>query len=205
MKNTKKALLALTCAVMLVVGSVMGTMAYLTSTDTVTNTFTVGKVVITLDEAKVDANGDKITGNGAERVKANSYKLLPGHEYDKDPTVHVDANSENCYLFVKVTNNIANIEDATVNVAAQMDAKGWDVVDATNGIYVYADGNGKPISVAKNTNVPVFDKIKVAGTVDNTTLAAYANKTIEVVAYAIQVDGFETTSVADIWTAVGAN
>ena len=201
MKNTKKALLALTCAVMLVVGSVMGTMAYLTSTDTVTNTFTVGNVVITLDEAPVDANGKEIAG---DRVKANSYKLLPGHEYDKDPEIHVDANSENCYLFVKVTNNIANIEDATVNVAAQMDAKGWDVVDAANGIYVYADANGNPISVAKGTDVPVFDKIKVAGTVDNTTLAAYANKTIEVVAYAIQVDGFETTPVADIWTAVGA-
>jgi len=63
-------------------GSVFGTLAYLTATDTVTNTFTVGKVQITLDEAPVDANGETTDG---DRVKKNNYHLLPGHEYDKDP------------------------------------------------------------------------------------------------------------------------
>ena len=40
MKKTKKALLLSLCAVMLVTASVLGTMAYLTSTDEVVNTFT---------------------------------------------------------------------------------------------------------------------------------------------------------------------
>ncbi|MBQ2690781.1 MAG: hypothetical protein IJF53_01345 [Clostridia bacterium] len=89
MKNTKKALLMTLCAVMLVAASVMGTMAYLTSTTgVVTNTFTVGKVGITLDEAKVTEYGVK---DGDTRVMANTYKLVPGHTYVKDPTVHVAA------------------------------------------------------------------------------------------------------------------
>ena len=45
-----KVLLTLLCAVALVATSVFGTLAYLTSQDAVVNTFTIGSVVITLDE-----------------------------------------------------------------------------------------------------------------------------------------------------------
>ena len=77
MKTRSKALLLTLCAVVLVVATVFGTMAYLTSTDEVVNTFTVGDVKIKLDEAKADTDGSLV--EGAERDKANSYKLLPGH------------------------------------------------------------------------------------------------------------------------------
>ncbi len=108
MKTKSKALLLTLCAVLLVAASVMGTMAYLTSTDTVENTFTVGNVKITLDEAKVNTDG--IPAAPAERVKANEYKLLPGHTYTKDPTVTVKAGSESSYVRMKVTfNNAAQI------------------------------------------------------------------------------------------------
>ena len=60
MKKTRKILLMAACAVLLVCISVGATVAYLTSTDTVTNTFTVGQVAITLDEAKVDMYGDAV-------------------------------------------------------------------------------------------------------------------------------------------------
>ena len=105
MKTKSKALLLTLCAVLLVAASVLGTMAYLTSTDTVTNTFTVGKVEIKLDEAKVNADG--IPVEGADRVKANSYKLMPGTTYTKDPTVTVKAGSEESYVRMKVTFNNA--------------------------------------------------------------------------------------------------
>lgn len=194
-----KVLLTLVCAVLLVAASVMGTLAYLTSQDSVTNTFTVGNVAITLDETDVDDS----TPN-ANRDKANSYKLMPGHEYTKDPIVHVDDASEDCYLFVKVTNEITAIEDSTSTVASQMAAKGWKAVDDQTGLYVYvgtaADATA-PLAVTKSTNVTVFEKVKVAGTVDNTTLAGYANKTITVTAYAVQKDGFEDKTAAEIWTA----
>ena len=106
MKTKSKALLLTLCAVLLVAASVLGTMAYLTSTDTVTNTFTVGKVEIKLDEAKVNADG--IPVEGAARVTANSYKLMPGTTYTKDPTVTVKAGSEESYVRMKVTFNNAS-------------------------------------------------------------------------------------------------
>ena len=105
MKTKSKALLLTLCAVLLVAASVMGTMAYLTSTDKVENTFTVGNVKITLDEAKVNTDGTLAAP--AERVKANEYKLLPGHTYTKDPTVTVKAVSESSYVRMKVTFNNA--------------------------------------------------------------------------------------------------
>lgn len=105
MKTKSKALLLTLCAVLLVAASVLGTMAYLTSTDTVTNTFTIGKVEIKLDEAKVNANG--IPVEGAARVTGNSYKLMPGNTYTKDPTVTVKAGSEESYVRMKVTFNNA--------------------------------------------------------------------------------------------------
>ena len=105
MKTKSKALLLTLCAVLLVAASVLGTMAYLTSSAEVKNTFTVGKVEIKLDEAKVTADG--IPVEGAARVTENSYKLMPGTTYTKDPTVTVLKGSEDSYVRMKVTFNNA--------------------------------------------------------------------------------------------------
>lgn len=105
MKTKSKALLLTLCAVLLIAASVLGTMAYLTSTAKVENTFTIGKVEIKLDEAKVTADG--IPVEGAARVTENSYKLMPGNTYTKDPTVTVKAGSEASYVRMKVTFNNA--------------------------------------------------------------------------------------------------
>lgn len=105
MKTKSKALLLTLCAVLLIAASVLGTMAYLTSTAKVENTFTIGKVEIKLDEAKVTADG--IPVEGAARVQANSYKLMPGTTYTKDPTVTVLKGSEDSYVRMKVTFNNA--------------------------------------------------------------------------------------------------
>lgn len=196
MKSVKKAIIAALCAGTLVVGSVAGTMAYLTSTDEVVNTFTVGNVAITLDETDVDNSTA-----GADRDKANSYKIFPGQTYVKDPIVHVDSDSENCYLFVKVANEITAIEaEGNTTVAAQMTAKDWTAIDTTNGIYVYGTA-AAPIPVAAGEDKTVFENFTIAGTVDNDTLKNYANKTITVTAYAIQADGFGGKTASEIWTA----
>lgn len=108
MKTRSKALLLTLCAVLLVTASVLGTLAFLTSTDEVKNTFTVGSVKIALDEAKVTTDG--APAEGAARVQANEYHLLPGHTYTKDPTVTVKDGSESAYVRLKVTfNNAAAI------------------------------------------------------------------------------------------------
>ena len=192
MKTRSKTLLLALCAVLLVVGSVMGTMAYLTSQDAVTNTFTVGSVAITLDETDVNTAGVK---DGETRVDANTYKLMPGHSYTKDPIVHVNEDSEDSWLFVKVENEIAAIEDATT-IADQMTAKGWTLVSGTTNIYAYKE------VVDAGDNITVFETFKIKG--DVTDLSSYEGKTVKVTAYAVQAGGFETAAAA--WNATfGAN
>lgn len=110
-KTKTKALLMSLCAVLLVAASVLGTMAYLTDSKDVKNTFTVGNVTIKLDEAKVDEKGNLVKNQDdtlADRVTQNEYKLLPGHTYTKDPTVTVLAPSVESYVRMKVTFNKAS-------------------------------------------------------------------------------------------------
>lgn len=211
MKSAKKAIIAALCAVMLVVGSVAGTMAYLTSTDEVVNTFTVGNVQIKLDEAKANPDGTLV--ENADRVKANSYKLLPGHTYNKDPMVTVLSGSESSY--VKMT--------VTFTKAAALDAifapNGADMTSIFNGYnsnnWIYK-GNTKDTEAdtrtyefwykeavsAPTTDVALdalFDSITVPGTITNAQLATINDMTITVNAYAIQKDGFADAAAA--WAA----
>ena len=185
MKTKSKALILSVCAVLLVAATVLVTMAFLTSTDSVNNTFTVGKVAITLDEAKVDDMG-VVDTTATSRVKANTYKLIPGHTYVKDPTVHVDATSEESWLFVKLENGLVNIIDNTT-IEDQMKANGWTAVSGKTGVYAYSS------KVSAGQNVKVFDSFKLTGTAD---VASYANAKITVTAYAIQADGFATSADA---------
>lgn len=189
MKTKTKALALALCAVLLVVSTVFVTMAYLTSKDSVTNTFTVGKVTITLDEADVDLMGVK---DGDARVKANEYKLIPGHTYIKDPTVHVDDESEDCWLFVKVENGLKDVIDAKT-IEDQMNDNGWYLVDDETNIYAYKD-----IATAEIKDYKVFDNFKLKGSAD---VSLYGNAKIVVTAYAIQADGFASATKA--WTIAG--
>lgn len=191
MKNVKKIVALLLCAILLVGATIAGTVAYLTDSKTVNNTFTVGNVTITLDETDVDLYGEPVTG--AARVTENEYKLIPGHTYVKDPTIHVGAESENCFLFVKVDNQIAGIE-AEQTIAQQLAAIGWTLVAGETNVYYYKDVCGK------GYNIPVFTQFTVKTDVENTALATYAGKTVVVTAYAIQADGFANAAAA--WAAV---
>lgn len=188
MKKMKK-LLSLLCVMVLTAAiAVGGTLAYLTSQDSVTNTFTVGKVAIVLDEADTDGSKTNTTVEG--RDKANAYKLYPGQSYAKDPTITVAADSEECWLFVKVTNGIEEIEDSENTIAYQMATKGWTLVGGETDVYTLAETKN-----AGETAV-VFDSFKITGNVDNDTLADYADEQITVIAYAIQAEGFATAQGA---------
>ena len=205
MKTRSKALLLSLCAVLLVAASVLGTMAYLTDSETVTNTFTVGQVHLTLDEADVKPDGTYKTDKSA-RVIENEYHLIPGHTYIKDPTVHVDANSEDCYLFVKVENGIAAIEtkETGKTIADQMTELNWVKVDGidVNDLYVLVKGSENPYAVSKGANVVVFENFTIDGnSVDNDLIAKYTEAEITVTAYAVQKAGFENQTPAEIWNA----
>lgn len=221
MKKTSKALLLMLCAVLLVAASVLGTMAYLTSTDTVTNTFTVGKVAITLDEAKVDANGKALTGNDAARVDANKYHLLPGHAYDKDPTVTVKAPSEESFVRMLVTVTFGK-ELTDDKLATNLDgiftgydnrwvrnAKQDQTVDGKTVITYEYRYNNTVSAPTEDVKLPaLFTGIQVPGAWTNDDLAELGNIEIGIVAQAIQADGFTANgnkTAADVaWEAFGA-
>ena len=193
MKKKTKALMLVLCAVLLVTASVLGTMAYLTSTDKVVNTFTVGKVAITLDEAQVKEDGTPVAD--AARVKQNAYHLLPGHGYTKDPTVHVQANSEDSFIFVKVENGIASYEAGTT-IAEQIAANGWTALKDVKNVYYKAYTKSAEI-----TNLPVFGHFTIADNANDVAgwndISAAANVTVT--AYAVQKSGFNTAF--DAWKA----
>ena len=237
MKNSKlrRALLLLASAVLLVSLSVGATLAYLTDkTAEVKNTFVIGdvgfdetddddpKIAGPLDEAKVNKYGEPVNEAGktedevaegetwepAKRVTENTYKLIPGHKYIKDPTVHIADDSEEAWLFVKVYNHIATLEDTdgtftyvdvegneqtvTGNIAQQMEAIGWELLDADNGIWGYND------KVSANQDIVVFAGFKLNEEIEVTNakneLEAYvtdnnANSKVTIQAFLVQADG----------------
>lgn len=182
---------AMFCAVVLVAGSIAGTIAYLTDTKTVTNTFTVGNVKITLDEAVVGNDGKAVNASTNRTNATQSYKLIPGKEYDKDPTIHVDANSEACWLFVKVENNLSSVEidnGSNKTIHKQLLGNGWTLLEGN--IYWHAVANA-------GANVNTFKTFTVNQDANATDLEDVDGKSIVVTAYAVQSNGFDTA--ADAW------
>ena len=214
MKNSKlrRILLLLASAILLVSLSVGATLAYLyDESEVVNNTFTVGKVIITLDELDVDEYGDPeqvqkkdedgkpvvdkdgnpVMEDTTARVTENIYKLIPGHSYIKDPTVHVDEDSEEGWLFVAVSNEIAGIEDKNDTIADQMEENGWkclgdELGEKYNFIY-YLDEIVKP-----GDDKLVFEQFTVSTAPNADLLEQYKDAAIVVQAYMVQADGIES-------------
>ena len=171
MKAKKKLLLALCIVVVLtatVAGSVLGTIAYLTSSAAVSNVFTVGNVQIVMDEGKVNRNGEFVNANGevvtnsanATRVDTNTYHLVPGKQYNKDPQIRVNSGSEDSYLFVLVRNDLEGIgpkgTTQYLTIAEQMNELGWvKYTEASTGdVYIYC-GDKETLG---NSNVALPEK-----------------------------------------------
>lgn len=117
----KKLAIALVC-ILLVVGIVGGTLAWLTdTTESVTNTFTIGDIDITLKESE---NLD--------------LKMIPGWTIDKDPVVTVLKDSEDCWLFIKVEES-ENLDDY---ITYEIDPNNWTKLEGVEGVdnvyYCYA-------------------------------------------------------------------
>ncbi len=207
----KKILVACLCVALAVLTVAGTTLAYLTSKDTVTNTFTVGNVAITLDEKDTDNDSnvdDNVTVNGVVRDKANAYHLMPGGSYVKDPTVHVANTSENSWIFVKVVNGISAFEATSGNgyktIAEQIKDNGWTELTGVTGVTgVYYKAFTKSADATGNTDWVVFSNFQIsdnANTVQGWSDIGAGNN-IVVTAYAIQKEGFNTAAAA--WAKVG--
>ena len=133
----KKKTVALLLALTLVLGvAAGGTIAWLTDkTDTVTNTFAPTGINIKLEEY-LNPDGSK----SEDPLRSWEAPLVPGATYSKDPVVSVSSDSEDCYLFVKVTNGADGLLDFKSGLTAD---KGWTAGTKTDT----DEGNGVPVGV----------------------------------------------------------
>ena len=155
MKGKSKKLILFVSLALVLSTALFGTLAYLTSEAKVTNTFTVGDVKLDLDEAKVNEKGEIVDKNGEPVVDAdgnpvkdpdavpeedvvrtkdgNKYKLVPGKEYVKDPTVTVKAGSEDAYVRMLVIVNCADELDEIFDILRAAGAGNADLRSIFNG------------------------------------------------------------------------
>lgn len=161
-------------AALLLTVTVGSTLAYLiTSSNRVENVFTVGNVNITLTET-----------TGTE------YKMAPGVTIQKDPTVTVQAQSEDCWLFVKVEKS-ANFDNfCTFDIQ-----DGWLKLNGTNDVYfqkLEKSAVNRMFKVLKN------DRVFIKDTLTEEQLDAITEyPTLNITAYAIQSDGVDSAN--DAW------
>lgn len=176
MKNTKKLIVAIAALSILLCCAVGGTLAYLRDVSkTVTNTFTYGDINITLDES--------------ENL---NLKMIPGGTIAKDPIVTVKANSEECYLFVKI--------DATEKLSDYLSyelADGWIELSSGSGVYyriVASATTDATFPILKNNQVTV--KTTVTKEMMEAVKANAKLVELSFTAYAVQKE-----NVADVTTA----
>lgn len=183
--------LVLVLALALIVGVAGGaTFAWLTAkSDTVTNTFTYGDINIELKETTGD-----------------SYKIIPGVDIAKNPTVTVKAGSEACWLFVKVEEEkwpefIDGEGENAVRKVKYDIADGWTKGDGTDipaNVY-YREVDAK--DAAQEFPVLKDNKITVSDTLTKIEINSISTKPkLSITAYAIQKDGMDTA--AEAWAAI---
>ncbi len=172
----KKTLFAVLASVLICCSIVGTTYAWLVmKTEPITDTFTVGNINITLSEST-----------------SRNKKMVPGATLTENPMVTVKANSEDCWLFIRM-----NKSEGFETFLECSVANGWTALTGEAGIY-YRE-------VALNSEADqVFDILK-----DNqVTVKESATKeqydelgeedypTLTFTAYAVQKLGFETPSAA---------
>ena len=184
-KNTRnRILLTALAALLLVAVAVGGTMAWLVDkTENVVNTFTTSNINIDLDEVQEN----------------RSFKMVPGATIAKQPYVTVKADSEACYVFVKVT-----AENTDKYIDYDIDTGIWSPLNNVNNVwYKQLDAT----TADTNYDILLNDSVTVLDTVTNTDMdAAKANPPkLTFTAYACQVanltdqDKDEDVDIYDAW------
>ena len=186
------------------------------TTETVTNTFTVGNIDIDLKEH--DLVGNNLDMN-KEVTEEDTYKIIPGTSQPKDPFVRVESGSEACWVFITVE----EVNDAEDYITYSIDTGVWTVLDATNypGVY-YKEMNaitedaylniltGKTVSYSEKLTKSELDNLYVKDANGNPTMTMLDETLLpklQFTAYAIQktkANG-ETFTAAQAWQELNPN
>lgn len=172
-----KALVLTGTATLTLTATVGGTLAWLIAKDTVTNTFTYGDIDITLDESdtKLDNDNDD---------KTNTYEMVPGNNITKDPKVTVEADSEDCYLFVQLNKS----DNFDTFMTYDINNEVWTALDGVENVYyceVSKSDKDQIFNVLLNDEVKVKDEV-TKDMFNSLTDATYPELTIT--AYGVQRD-----------------
>lgn len=105
MKRRKRIVMSVICGLLVAAVALGGTLAYLTDSESITNTFTVGtgyegNDAFTLDETKKPDAGLPTETSTINRTENNqTYSgLLPGTQFAKDPTFHLGKNQDGTHV-----------------------------------------------------------------------------------------------------------
>lgn len=191
-----KSIAMVLATLMLVVGMVSGSLAWLTANTTdVKNTFTTSDISIGLAES------DNL-----------DLKMVPGYSITKDPKVWVNEGSEKCYLFVELVKS-ANYDTYLDEPEFADDWTELEDIKDDNGndrliAYRAIDEDSK---IGKDVTYCVLkdNKVTVKGSVtkENMTSAEKNKPELIVKAYASQLykDGSNTFTAAEAWANIASS
>lgn len=177
-----RTLLVVCMMLVVMVGSIAGTVAWLTATSgEVVNTFTTAGIDITLTET--ESNWEM--------------QLIPGTEKTKDPVVAVvrPETDVDIYLFVKFVETVG--EDVlTYDCVLDNEGSGWTKLEGVDNVW-YREVGATDTEIS--WNLLVDNKVSVANTVTKDQIPS-ADTTMTFTAYAIQTEGF--TDAAAAWAEI---
>ena len=216
--NKKKVLIA--AFVLALVLSIGGVLAYFSDSETKTNTFTVGKVRIELNETAWDATGQAAAGS-----------VLPNQMIDKNPTIKNTGNNA-AYVFIKVSIPKANVtieaQDGSGSTTSPQQLftlinssnaaginSGWELVSsdttgANTNEYIYSYSSGgtmTPLATGATTTNPLFNKIQFVNAQEGWGIEGQ-NYNVVVTGYAIQTENLTADNVTGntaVWNVLNAN
>lgn len=188
-RNSALRVALMSFAICLMIFSVIGgSMAWLmTKTDPVVNVFTYGDIQLTLEET----TGDR-------------YKMTPGKVIAKDPKLTVIADSEDCWLFVKIEESAVEPLSDYIEYTV---ADGWTALEGVPGVYyreVDHSADDQVFGVLKD------DQVKVKGEVTKEMLEKLNESNyprLTFTGYAVQRDAniAEIDTAAEAWALVSGS
>lgn len=176
MRPNRKWILVIALVVSMVT-AISGTLAYLTSTDTATNTFTVGNVSIDLEEPNWNP----------ENIPA----LLPGVKIEKDPQI-TNTGRTDAWVWMEIT------LPTDLMTYIDWNKEAWDMSSVTRGATTVVTLKRATTLPAGETSARAFTKVELPATLTSMPASIASKQTVDIVvsAYAIQNEGFDNIDAA---------
>ena len=174
-----KVVVVLLALVLLIGCAAGGTIAWLmTNTDPVENTFSASDIQIDLKETTGD-----------------TYKLIPGKTYAKDPVLSVEAATDvDCWLFFKVE------ELDTLDVLSyKLNLDGWQALTGVNGVYyreVKVADAVKSFYLLKGKTGFTNGYVTISEDLTLAQMTEASTASLKFTGYAIQKEGFDDPAAA---------